>query len=170
VANNPFAAPVRNNIVNVNPASTHPPGGANKPNVVYYVNEQACDSTQSAVLASLQVPPGSYWYDSISGLYGQIGGPSLGVAQPGLGLPGPMSANASGLSNTSIYINGRQVHQQDVLQLQKLTGNPYIAPGRYFLRADGNWGPEGGGIAGNLIQSSQKNNSSGGSGWNYQSK
>jgi hypothetical protein len=90
---------------------------------------------------------GSYWYDRRSGAWGYRGGPTIGVAPPGLDLGGPLAADASN-GHTGIFVNGRQLHLQEVIQLQQLL--PMVLPGRYWMDAAGNLGYEGGFFLGNL--------------------
>lgn len=93
------------------------------------------------------IPDGRYWYDAMSGAWGQEGGPTIGFTYPGLPIGGPLPADISG-GGTGVFINGRELHQMDVLGLQQLVGA--IMPGRYFLDAQGNAGYEGGPPIANL--------------------
>jgi hypothetical protein len=86
------------------------------------------------------IPPGRYWYDPISGVWGVEGGPGQGQIQPGLQLGGPLRADASH-GNTGVFVNGRQLHAQDVAALQRCTP---VFPGRYWIMANGIGGYEGG--------------------------
>ena len=106
------------------------------------------------------IPAGSYWYDPVSGFWGAQGGPSSGQIMPGLALGGPLQANASGNSGTGVFINGRQIHQQEYYYLVQQFGS--VAPGRYWLNAQLIGGYEGGPATFNL--NAQASNSSGGSG------
>lgn len=59
-----------------------------------------------------------------------------------MSLGGPLASNASGYSNTNVYINGREIHAQDLYALQKWGVFP--VPGkRYWLDANGTYGQEG---------------------------
>jgi hypothetical protein len=87
------------------------------------------------------VPEGSYWYDKVSGAWGQQGGPAQGLTLPGLEVGGPLRADASN-GNTGVFINGRELHYLDVLGLQRIAGA--VSPGRYWVDAQGNGGYEGG--------------------------
>ena len=49
---------------------------------------------------------------------------------------------------TGIFINGREIHPMDQMALQQIFGT--TIPGRYWLDAQGNLGPEGGGAIANL--------------------
>jgi hypothetical protein len=92
-----------------------------------------------------RLPGGNYWYDNRSGAMGIWGGPSVAILPPGLGLGGPMPANASG-GGTGMFVNGRELHPIDVARL----GGPAL-PGRFWLDANGNYGIENGPMLGNLL-------------------
>ena len=83
---------------------------------------------------------GSYWYDGRSGLYGVVGYPAFGFMHPGHDY-GPLAANASN-GNTGVFINGRQLPQQEWQVWSQLLGYA-IRPGRYWLDGQGNAGSEG---------------------------
>ena len=89
----------------------------------------------------LRIASGSYWYDQVSGAWGMQNGPTIGFTQPHLELGGPLQRDASN-GNTGVFINGRELHQQDVMALRQLT--PYVIPGRYWVDARGIGGYEGG--------------------------
>jgi len=86
------------------------------------------------------IPPGHYWYDPISGAWGLDGGPTVGFTIAGLPIGGPLPANISN-GSTGVYINGRELPAQDLLGLERLVGP--IAPGRYWVDAQGYAGLEG---------------------------
>ena len=88
----------------------------------------------------VEVLPGRYWYDPISGAWGFEGGPTVGQIFPGLGLGGALKSNAS-LGDTGVFINGRELPRQDVLALQRCT---VVYPGHYWVNAMGIGGVEGG--------------------------
>src|SRR5262245_39787710 len=75
-----------------------------------------------------QIPDGNYGYDRVSGAWGRQGGPCAGLISAGLDL-GPLREDASN-GNTGVYINGRQLHYQDVLLLQTFVP---VQPGRYWV-------------------------------------
>jgi hypothetical protein len=81
-------------------------------------------------------------YDSISGAYGTVGGPCTGFlsAGPALG-GGKLAPDASGRTGTGVFINGREIHSQDVAGLQRMGAT--VMQGRWWVRADGSYGAEG---------------------------
>lgn len=87
-------------------------------------------------------PAGRYWYDATSGLWGLEGQGAAGVASAGLNLGGSLSKGASS-GNTGVLINGRELPTSDWIALSRLVGGQ-VPPGRYFIDAAGNAGPEGG--------------------------
>jgi hypothetical protein len=89
----------------------------------------------------LRISDGAYWYDQVSGAWGMQNGPTAGFTQPHLELGGPLRTDASS-GDTGVFINGRELHQQDVTALRQLT--PYVIPGRYWVDARGIGGYEGG--------------------------
>jgi len=108
------------------------------------------------------IPPGTYWYDDISGLWGMQGGPTLGQVWPGLDLGGPLQADASG-GGTQVFINGRELHPKEVDYLRGLFG--YVLAGRYWLNAMGIGGYEGGPPLFNIYQAARNNPKGGGYGY-----
>jgi hypothetical protein len=90
---------------------------------------------------SIHIRDAEYWYDPVLGAWGARGGPTMGFIMPGLKLGGPLQENASG-GASRIFVNGRELHAYDVMALQQITGP--IAPGRYFITAQGLAGLEGG--------------------------
>jgi len=105
------------------------------------------------------VPDGAYWYDRVSGLWGEQGGPALGQMPPEFDLGGTLALDASG-GGTGIVINGRELHLTEAAFLVQLFG--YVVPGRYWLNAMGIGGFEGGPAAFNLAAAAQQAQSSGG--------
>jgi len=96
---------------------------------------------------NIRLQSGNFWYDRMTGAWGLQGGPTSGFILPNLELGGPLAENASN-GNTNIFINGRQLHTQDVLGLQQIL--PVVIPGRYWMDAQGNFGTENGPILGNI--------------------
>ena len=110
-----------------------------------------------------RLPNGHYWYDNATGAAGHWGGPMLGLMPAGLGLGGPLPPNASGGGQgmlTGVFINGRELHPSDVVQLQQLVGE--VPQGRWWVDAEGNFGMEGGAMMGNLYTVSQQRGGGGG--------
>jgi hypothetical protein len=83
--------------------------------------------------------PGDYWYDAKSGLWGLAGQAAAGFLLPGHDF-GALAANASN-GHTNVFLNGREMPQQEVLVFGSLVGP--IAPGRYWLDGRGSYGYEG---------------------------
>lgn len=124
-----------------------------------YVNGQVVSADEIRALQELMgvpeaapIPAGRYWYDPASGLWGMEGGPTVGQIFPGLELGGELRADASG-GGTMVFINGRELHPQEVMYLQQLFGVVY--PGRYWLDWQGNGGYEGGPAIFNLVIAAQ---------------
>jgi hypothetical protein len=113
----------------------------------------------------IQIPEYDYWYDPVCGAVGGIGGPGVAFFPPGLRLGGPLQPDASGGGSgmvTGVFINGRELHPQDVLGLKSITGQ--VIPGRYWLDGQGNFGFEGGPVAGNLLLIARTRQTQGGGG------
>jgi hypothetical protein len=108
----------------------------------------------------VRIQDGAYWYDRATGAWGTQGGPTLGWIEAGLGIGGPLKADAS-RGNTGVFINGRELHMYDVVALQRL-GPVY--PGRYWVDARGNFGFEGGPALGNLMVAARMSGAAGGGG------
>jgi hypothetical protein len=64
------------------------------------------------------IRPGRYWYDPVSGAWGQDGGPIAGQMIPGLKLGGPLRADAS-RGTSGVFINGRQLTQDEKFYLER---------------------------------------------------
>lgn len=128
------------------------------------VNGVRLDVAQLAELErrhGLQIVDGNYWYDRMSGAAGPVGGPTLAFILPGLELGGALAADASA-GDSGVFINGRELPDYDLVGLTRLVG--YVAPGRYFLDAMGNAGPEGGPPVVNLVVASHQAEAMGGAG------
>lgn len=94
----------------------------------------------------VRIPDGSYWYDKLCGAWGVDGGPTAGWMAAGLDLGGPLPADASH-GNTGVFINGRELHAQDVVGLMQITP---VYRGRWWVDSQGTFGAEGGPAIGNL--------------------
>jgi len=125
------------------------------------------ESLDDATLAALEgtygvvIQDARYWYDPVCGAWGFEGGPGVGLILPGLDLGGPLTADASN-GDTGVFVNGRELHQLDVMALMPLVGP--VVPGRYWLDAWGNVGLEGGPALVNLVQLAQAQYGQGGGG------
>jgi hypothetical protein len=109
-----------------------------------FINRHALPADTLALLErtfGARIPDGRYWYDPVSGAWGQEGAGTLGFTIAGLPVGGPLPANISG-GGTRVFINGRELPPADLAGLQQLTGP--IALGRYWLDPQGNAGMEGG--------------------------
>jgi hypothetical protein len=115
------------------------PQGALAQDSAILVNGQALTAEEVAYYGA-DLPPGRYWYDRVSGLWGAEGGPSVGQIMAGLPLGGSLQPGAS-MSDTGVFINGREIHADEVAGLLRLFGE--VPPGRYWLGADLVGGVEG---------------------------
>ncbi len=114
-----------------------------QPSIKVVINGAQLTETQIADFESRygkKPDTGTYWYDSRSGLYGAVGYQAYGFMYPGHSY-GRMSSGASG-GNTEVFINGREIPQDEWLVWSALIGSPLLA-GRYWLDASGNAGYEG---------------------------
>lgn len=96
---------------------------------------------QTALRYGIHVPPGRYWYDKVSGLWGVEGGPYQGQISAGLPLGGVLRRDAS-RSHTGVIINGREIHVSELGELIQLYG--HVPAGRYWLNEHLVGGSEGG--------------------------
>lgn len=131
-----------------------------------YINDQRLTNEEVQLLASSfggYAVPGHYWYDSKTGAWGYQCGPGIALGVAGLKLGGELKADAS-CGNTGVFVNGRELHVQDVAALQSLSG--YIAPGRYWMDAELNAGKEGGPVLVNYkVLAAQRGNTGGDNFW-----
>lgn len=123
------------------------------------VNGEKLSKHQIDGLVSLYggVYPGDYWYDPMSGLYGNVGQPASGQLAPGLAIGGALKPSASGGGNgrvTGVFINGREIHPQEHAFLTQIFGQ--AAPGRYWMNAAGIGGYEGGPAMFNIVAAAQQ--------------
>jgi hypothetical protein len=116
------------------------------------VNGVPLSAAGAAILQRLGIRPlpGAYWYDSVSGAVGASGQGTSGFLPAGLPLGGPLPADASN-GTSGVFVNGRQLTAGEKAFLESVLGTP-IAPGSYFLDANGDAGPQGGPVVANLVQ------------------
>ncbi|HET9207292.1 MAG TPA: hypothetical protein VFO28_13700, partial [Burkholderiaceae bacterium] len=88
--------------------------------------------------------PGRYWYDAMSGLWGLEGGASVGLIAPGLpfGRMDPSASVGRRAGITGVFVNGREIHPDELHYLRALYGP--VVRARYWLNARGIAGYEGG--------------------------
>lgn len=111
-------------------------------------DKEIADAARNGV----QLTDGDFWYDRILGAWGCAGSATRGLIQPGLDIGGPLASDASN-GKTGYFINGRQLPLMELTLLFSVTG--LFSPGRYWLDNAGNYGFEGGPIAGNLWMTPQ---------------
>lgn len=114
--------------------------------IVVNAREVSHEALRSLQWFGIQVQPGRYWYDRVSGAWGVERGPTAGFIAAGLHLGGPLRADASG-GGTGVFINGRELHPLDVAALSQFV---QVMRGRWWVNAQGYFGPEGGPAWGNL--------------------
>ncbi|MEM9676231.1 MAG: hypothetical protein AAF992_26810 [Bacteroidota bacterium] len=126
---------------------------------VFINREKISSETVKALESSynISILDGRYWYDRYSGLWGMEGGPTVGVVMPGLQLGGDLPVDAAN-GNTGVFLNGLELHAQDVRNLTMWLG--VVNPGRYWMDAAGNVGYEGGPAQLNLWQLAQRSQQS----------
>jgi hypothetical protein len=107
-------------------------------------------------------PPGKYWYDPRSGLYGYWGREAAGYIRPGHDF-GALSSRASD-GNTGVFINGREINMTEAQFFQRIFGVVY--QGHFWLDgSNGNMGIEGNPTPlANLVAAMQNAQRSSGSG------
>lgn len=111
------------------------------------VNGTPLEARHAAALESTyrtRLVPGRYWYDSLSGLWGLEGGASVGLIAPGLpfGRMDPRASVGRWVGVTGVFINGREIHPDELQYLRALYGQ--VPRARYWLNARGIAGYEGG--------------------------
>lgn len=114
-----------------------------------------------------RLPNGRFWYDSRTGAWGLDGGPTLGFVPAGLRIGGPLPADASGVTRTGTFINGRELHLQDVIALSQIV---QVQRGRFWVDALGNAGYEGGPALFNLAALARAAGARRGGAWSHYSK
>lgn len=113
------------------------------------INDQPL-AMQQAAAYGIQLAPGRYWYDPISGLWGLQGQGYLVQAQPAMPIGGPLRADASN-GNTKVFVNGREIVRAELEALQAVC--VVSPPARYWLSHDLLAGPVGGPASCNLDES-----------------
>ncbi len=103
-----------------------------------HVNASPLDQS---LVAAYRIPPGRYWYDRLSGLWGREGGPAAGKIAHGLHIGGPLRADAS-RGTTGVFVNGRELTRLETNYLSRRLGN--VPRGRYWLDANLHGGVQGG--------------------------
>jgi len=122
-----------------------PPAGTSQksPSTGILINGRLVSAEQLGELKAIYgavPPPGRYWYDARSGLYGLWGREAAGVIRPGHNF-GRVPAHASN-GNTRVFINGRELNLIEALYFQQVFGAIY--QGRWWLDGtNGNLGLEG---------------------------
>jgi hypothetical protein len=96
------------------------------------------------------IPAGDYWYDSVGGFWGHIGGPTEGQALPGYNV-GRLRADASN-GNTGTFINGRELTYIEVAWLSRQVP---VQRGHFWMNPQGVFGYEGGGPLGQIVLGGQ---------------
>jgi len=133
------------------------------------INGARLGPQEAATLANLEaiggvtLPDWAYWYDPVSGAFGEWGRPPAVLIGAGHRLGPKLPANASG-GTSGVYINGRRLQVAEVQLLSVLTQFPW-QPGRYFIDGQGNTGVEGGPVLVNVyavIQAHQQQAAGGG--------
>jgi hypothetical protein len=108
-----------------------------------FVNEKELSKEQVDALKQMYgaaPPPGRYWYDPRSGLYGYWGREAAGYIRPGHDF-GALSPRASD-GNTGVFLNGREINMTEAGFFQRVFGVVYL--GHFWLDGStGNLGIEG---------------------------
>ena len=89
---------------------------------------------QLQTMYGVTLPPGRYWYDSISGLLGIWGRESAGFLRPGHDF-GKVPANASE-GDTGVFINGRQLNRLEAVYFMQVFGPAF---GMISAQTTGRW-------------------------------
>lgn len=86
------------------------------------------------------LPPGCYWYDTVSGMVGREGEGPAADLQPGLELGGPLRADASH-GDSGVFVNGRELTSVELDSFKQL--GAALTTGRYWMNPEGRGGREG---------------------------
>ncbi|MCZ2078980.1 MAG: hypothetical protein HUU41_16270 [Bryobacteraceae bacterium] len=110
-----------------------------------------------------RLPDADLWYDASSGAVGLWKGPAAGFMPAGLKLGPKMPVDCSS-GGTGVFVNGRELHPIDVMTLRQFMT---VLPGRWWVDAYGNGGPEGRPAMFNMVSLAQQARSrgSGNSAW-----
>ena len=130
-----------------------------------FINEKEISQAQADQLKQMYgaaPPPGKYWYDPRSGLYGYWGREAAGYIRPGHDF-GTLSERASD-GNTGVFLNGREINLTEAGFFQRLFGVVY--QGHFWLDgSNGNMGVDGNPTPlANLVAAMQRAQQSGGGG------
>jgi hypothetical protein len=115
------------------------PEGATAQQSDILINGQALTVDEIAYYG-VDLPPGRYWYDGVSGLWGIEGDGYAGQIVAGLPLGGPLQPDAS-RGDTGVFFNNREIHGDELAELLQIFAE--VPPGRYWLGADLVGGIEG---------------------------
>ncbi len=92
------------------------------------------------MIYGVQPQAGNYWYDRVSGMYGNVGETTSGFMYPDHSF-GDLSENCS-LGDTEVFMNGRELPYEEWLVWSQVLG-AYIQQGSYWFDVYGNIGVEG---------------------------
>jgi hypothetical protein len=115
------------------------PQGASAQQSEILVNGQPL-TLEEVAYYGVELPPGRYWYDQVSGLWGVEGSGYAGQIVAGLPLGGPLQPDAS-LGDTGVFFNNRELHATELAELLQVFSE--VPPGRYWLGANLVGGVEG---------------------------
>ena len=128
--------------VSVGAAAAHAADGPAPTQIIVNTVPLTADTVrQLQRLYPVPIRPGRYWYDAVSGAWGQEGGPIAGQMSAGLKLGGPLRADAS-RGTSRVFINARQITLGEKSYLEK-TCQTRVYAGHYWVNAQGLGGFEG---------------------------